>query len=63
MNPAAQDDPQAPAAVEPAALPEAFYRDLGAGVFESTRATAGPWGPKTQHAGPPSALLGRALAR
>jgi hypothetical protein len=43
--------------------PEAFYRDLGNGRYESTAATAGPWGPKSQHAGPPSALLGRAMAR
>lgn len=42
--------------------PEAFYRDLGQGRYESTAATAGPWSPKTQHAGPPSALLGRAMA-
>jgi hypothetical protein len=41
----------------------AFYRDLGGGRFESTAATAGPWSPKTQHAGPPSALLGRAFER
>ncbi|WP_035841426.1 thioesterase family protein [Kitasatospora azatica] len=46
-----------------AGLPEAFYRDLGDGRYESTPATAGPWSPKTQHAGPPSALLGRALER
>ncbi|MFI5808447.1 thioesterase family protein [Streptomyces sp. NPDC051561] len=43
------------------ALPEAFYRDLGQGRYESTSATAGPWSPKSQHGGPPSALLGRAL--
>jgi hypothetical protein len=46
-----------------AALPEAFYRELGAGRFESTEATAGPWSPKTQHGGPPSALVGRMLER
>ncbi|MEV5596509.1 thioesterase family protein [Streptomyces sp. NPDC052496] len=40
-----------------------FYRSLGAGHYESTAATAGPWSTKTQHAGPPSALLGRALER
>ncbi|MBY8889034.1 thioesterase family protein [Streptomyces sp. PTM05] len=40
-----------------------FYRDLGGGRYESTAATAGPWSPKAQHAGPPSALLGRALER
>jgi hypothetical protein len=41
--------------------PEAFYRDLGGGRYASTPATAGPWNPKAQHAGPPSALLGRAM--
>uniref|UniRef100_UPI000849DCC4 thioesterase family protein n=1 Tax=Actinacidiphila rubida TaxID=310780 RepID=UPI000849DCC4 len=50
-------------AVPAAPLPAAFYRDLGDGVFESTPATAGPWGPRTQHAGPPSALIGRAFER
>ncbi|MFF7636023.1 thioesterase family protein [Kitasatospora sp. NPDC008050] len=43
--------------------PESFYLDLGEGRFESTKSTAGPWSPKAQHAGPPSALLGRALER
>ncbi|MEV6010965.1 thioesterase family protein [Streptomyces sp. NPDC051976] len=46
-----------------AGLPEAFYRDLGDGRYDSTPATAGPWSPKAQHAGPPSALLGRAMER
>lgn len=40
---------------------ETFYEDLGGGHFASGPATAGPWNPKTQHGGPPSALLGRAL--
>jgi Thioesterase-like superfamily len=44
-------------------LPEAFYRDLGGGRYASTAATAGPWSPDTQHGGPPSALLGRAMER
>lgn len=44
-------------------LPESFYRDAGDGRYESTSATAGPWSSETQHAGPPSALLGRALER
>ncbi|WP_372411174.1 thioesterase family protein [Streptomyces luteireticuli] len=44
-------------------VPESFYRDAGDGRYESTSATAGPWSPKAQHAGPPSALLGRALER
>ncbi|MEV7780632.1 thioesterase family protein [Kitasatospora sp. NPDC088351] len=46
-----------------AELPGSFYRAVGHGRYESTAATAGPWSPKAQHAGPPSALLGRALER
>jgi hypothetical protein len=38
-----------------------FYRDLGRGAFESTAHTEGPWSPGAQHAGPPSALLTRAV--
>ncbi|MEW2377042.1 thioesterase family protein [Micromonospora sp. NPDC047812] len=41
---------------------EAFYEPAGGGRFGSTPATAGPWDPAAQHAGPPSALLARALA-
>jgi hypothetical protein len=41
----------------------AFYLDLGDGRYESTAATAGPWSPALQHAGPPSALVGRAMER
>jgi hypothetical protein len=41
----------------------AFYRSLGGGRFESSPWTAGPWSPKAQHAGPPSALIGRAMER
>jgi hypothetical protein len=40
---------------------EAFYEPLGDGRFGSTRHTAGPWDPASQHAGPPAALLGRAM--
>lgn len=47
----------------PAAVPESFYRKLGDGRYESTPATAGPWSPRAQHAGPPSALLGMAMER
>jgi hypothetical protein len=39
----------------------AFYVPEGGGVFASTPATAGPWGPESQHGGPPAALLVRAL--
>jgi hypothetical protein len=40
---------------------EAFYEPLGGGRYRSTPHTAGPWDPRSQHAGPPAALLGRAL--
>jgi hypothetical protein len=40
-----------------------FYEPLGAGRFTSTPHTRGPWDPQFQHAGPPAALLGRALER
>ncbi|MEU3130895.1 thioesterase family protein [Streptomyces sp. NPDC006874] len=39
----------------------AFYHHLGNGRFASSPATAGPWSAKTQHGGPPSALMGRAM--
>ena len=41
----------------------AFYEPLGDGRFRSTPHTRGPWDPAFQHAGPPAALLGRALER
>jgi acyl-Coa thioesterase superfamily protein/acyl-CoA thioesterase superfamily protein len=40
-----------------------FYEPLGDGRFASTPHTRGPWDPRFQHAGPPAALLGRALER
>jgi hypothetical protein len=42
---------------------EAFYLPQSDTTFTSTAATAGPWDPAHQHAGPPSALIARALAR
>lgn len=42
-------------------MPAAFYLPLGSGRFTATEATAGPWDPGQQHAGPPSALLTRAI--
>ena len=39
----------------------AFYLPLGDGRFRSTRHTTGPWDARSQHGGPPSALLGRAV--
>lgn len=41
--------------------PPAFYVPQGGGVFASTPATAGPWGPESQHGGPAAALLVRAF--
>ncbi|MGW5355807.1 thioesterase family protein [Streptomyces sp. NPDC004031] len=42
---------------------EAFYQKLGGSRYASSSWTAGPWSPKAQHAGPPSALIGRAFER
>jgi hypothetical protein len=39
-----------------------FFRERD-GVFEPSELTRGPWDPDAQHAGPPSALLGRAIER
>jgi hypothetical protein len=39
----------------------AFFTDLGDGCFRASEHTTGPWDPRFQHAGPPSALLGRAI--
>ncbi len=40
---------------------DSFYRQVDEGRFESLPATAGPWSPHAQHAGPPAALLARAM--
>ena len=42
---------------------EPFYAQLDENTFASSPWTAGPWGPDKQHAGPPSALLARAIER
>jgi hypothetical protein len=39
----------------------AFYLPMDEDRFESTEWTRGPWDAGTQHAGPPAALLGRAV--
>ena len=39
-----------------------FFRGRG-DVFEPSELTRGPWDPDSQHAGPPAALLGRAIER
>jgi hypothetical protein len=41
-------------------VPDAFYERDG-DRFISTELTRGPWDPDSQHAGPPAALIGRAL--
>jgi hypothetical protein len=41
-------------------VPEAFYEEIGDEIIAS-ELTRGPWDPGAQHAGPPSALLGRAI--
>jgi hypothetical protein len=41
-------------------VPDAFYEPDGDG-FRATELTRGPWDPGAQHAGPPAALLGRAI--
>ena len=38
-----------------------FYEQLSEHTFRSTEHTVGPWGPDSQHLGPPSALLVRSL--
>ena len=38
-----------------------FFEPLGGGRYLGTESTAGPWNREHQHAGPPAALLGRAL--
>jgi hypothetical protein len=41
-------------------MPDAFYLPRDGG-FEPTELTRGPWDPGMQHAGPPAALVGRAV--
>ena len=40
-----------------------FYRQRDERTFDSLGPTAGPWSPHAQHAGPPAALLARAMER
>jgi hypothetical protein len=44
-------------------MSDAAYVDIGEGVFRASQLTHGPWHPGHQHAGPPSALICRALER
>ena len=43
-------------------MPEAFYERDG-DRYRATELTRGPWDPGSQHAGPPSALIGREVER
>jgi hypothetical protein len=42
---------------------DAAYVELREGVFQASPLTRGPWNPDHQHAGPPSALICRAIER
>jgi hypothetical protein len=42
---------------------DAFYKRTGDAEYVATELTRGPWNPGSQHAGPPSALLGREIER
>ena len=42
---------------------DAFFVPLGDGRYRATERTSGPWDPRHQHAGPPSALLTGLLER
>lgn len=42
-------------------MDSSFFVPLGAGRWRATEHTSGPWDERFQHAGPPSALLARAL--
>ena len=44
-------------------MADSFYVPLGEDRWLGTVHTTGPWDPGTQHGGPPSALLGRAIQR
>ena len=42
---------------------DAAYSEVSDGVFRAGKLTRGPWHPDHQHAGPPSALICRAIER
>lgn len=44
-------------------MTDAFFLPRGDGRFDATSHTSGPWDRRLQHAGPPAALLARALER
>jgi Thioesterase-like superfamily len=43
-------------------MPDSFYEPDGE-LYIATELTRGPWDPGAQHAGPPSALIGREIER
>ncbi|MEA2442687.1 MAG: hypothetical protein QOH76_4111 [Thermoleophilaceae bacterium] len=45
----------------PVPVADAFFLPRGDGRYEATPHTSGPWDRALQHAGPPAALIGRAL--
>src|SRR5271166_38246 len=58
------EDPLGAARRTPRGVPlDAAYVELGEGVFRASPLTVGPWNPEHQHAGPPSALICRAIER
>ncbi len=65
MNPAPPERPLMPHHSEPAQaarpLPEAAYRVLTPLTVEAGELTRGPWDPRHQHAGPPIAMVCRAI--
>jgi hypothetical protein len=44
-------------------MADSFYVPLGDDRWQATVHTTGPWDPRAQHGGPPSALLSRAMER
>ncbi|MBO0786222.1 MAG: thioesterase family protein [Actinobacteria bacterium] len=44
-------------------MADTFYVPAGQDTWRATIHTTGPWDPGSQHGGPPSALLGRAIQR
>ncbi len=44
-------------------MPTSAYEPLAGGAFRATALTRGPWHPEHQHAGPPTALVCRAIER
>ena len=44
-------------------MSDCFFVPVSDGVWQATEHTAGPWDSRSQHGGPPSALLGRAMLR